>query len=88
MEYLGQPKAIGGVFQAIGIGVKKYLLWNAVTADKGHRLEEYIPKYTLSLKILSAVGKENLTSKHWFGRDDNLRIVSARDKRRSLSCPF
>ena len=62
-EYLGQP-SYWRVFQEIGIGSRSTYYGMRLQQIRGIELEEYTPKYTPSLKILSAAkeGKYHLLS--------------------------
>jgi hypothetical protein len=87
-EYLGQPSYWKG-FPGNWDRVKKYLLWNAVTADKGHRAGRVYPEvHAIFEDIIRSEGRKISPPQHWFGRDDNLRIIYAQNKRRGLFVRF
>ena len=81
--YLGPP-TIGKVFLVTGI-VKKYLLWNAVTVDKGHHAgRNYDEVHRIFESIIRENGNSISPPNQWFGRGDKNELIVSKPKQRGF----
>tara|TARA_X000001036_G_scaffold438346_2_gene485911 strand:- start:62 stop:736 length:675 start_codon:yes stop_codon:yes gene_type:complete len=75
--YLGAPSYWRG-FPGNWDRIKKYLLWNAVTVDKGHESGRcYTEVHEIFEDILHENGKRCNPPTSWYGRGDNTKIIFA-----------
>ncbi len=82
--YLGQPSYWRG-FPGNWDRVKKYLLWNAVTADKGHYAGQNFPEvHHIFEDILRSRGKNITPPNNWFGRDNSPKMIYHHERRRGF----
>jgi len=82
--YLGSPSYWQG-FPGNWDRVKKYLLWNAVTVDKGHYAGESYPEvHQIFESILQSNGNLIKPPNHWFGRGDNCNLIVTKPKQRGF----
>ena len=82
--YLGPPSYWQG-FPGNWDRVKKYLLWNAVTVDKGHHAGESYPEvHHIFESILQSNGKPIKPPNNWFGRGNYCDMIVTEPTRRGF----
>jgi len=73
--YLGVPSYWRG-FPGNWDRIKKYLLWNAVTVDKGHNYGRcFTEVHEIFEDILLGRGSRSNPPNSWYGRGDNTKII-------------
>ena len=73
--YLGSPSYYKG-FPENWDRVKRYLLWNAITVDKGHLQGRVFPDIqSIFENLISYNGDSIKAPKQWFGRGDCINIL-------------
>ena len=86
--YLGSPSYWRG-FPGNWDRVKKYLLWNAVTVDKGHNSGKMFPDvHNLFESIIYENGNTLNVPPSWFGRGNNTILIRENKGKRNLLIRF
>ena len=82
--YLGPPSYWQG-FPGNWDRVKKYLLWNAVTVDKGHHAgRNYDEVHRIFESIIRENGNSISPPNQWFGRGDKNELIVSKPKQRGF----
>ena len=82
--YLGQPSYWQG-FPGNWDRVKRYLLWNAVTVDKGHNAgRNYDDVHRIFESIIRDNGNSISPPNQWFGRGDKNELIVSKPKQRGF----